>query len=219
MDLFFSPTRSCLASRITAYESGVPLNFIEVDLVTGRTSDGGKYLEISPLMRVPALRLDDGFLLTEETAILQHLAAPSIASNLAPLSGPDVDRLHQWLRMVGADLLEAVSAPLPDRQAAGSTAHRREFVLATLEFLNDRLEQRNFLLSRFSIADAYLCSVLNGSASTRIDLSPWPAFEAYCDRMIERPSVSRAIAAELALQNAEMTRHDSHGETSYRECA
>ena len=48
MDLFFSPTRSCLASRITAYESCVPLNFIEVDLVTGRTSDGGKYLAAGP---------------------------------------------------------------------------------------------------------------------------------------------------------------------------
>ncbi len=47
MDLFFSPMASCLASRITSYESGIHLDFIEVDPVTKQTPGGRNYLEIS----------------------------------------------------------------------------------------------------------------------------------------------------------------------------
>jgi glutathione S-transferase len=186
VDLFFSPTVSCLASRITSYESGIQLNFIEVDPVTRRTLDGKNYLEISTLGLVPALRLD---------------------------------RLHQWLQMVGADLHEALSTPL-DKKAAGATAtHVREFVFASLEFLNDQLTQRQFLLTRFSIADAYLCSVLHSTAPIKIDLSRWPAIEAYYDRMLKRPGVSRAVAEELVLHEAEVARLGSFCELPYQEYA
>src|SRR5271168_2041643 len=99
MDLFFSPMASSLASRITSYESGIQLDFIEVDPVTKRTPGGRNYLEISPLGLLPALRLHDGFLVTEDSAILQHLAACSTTSNLVPLSGLDMRRLHQWLHI------------------------------------------------------------------------------------------------------------------------
>ena len=219
MDLFFSPTVSCLASRITSYESGIQLNFIEVDPVSRRTLDGKNYLEISPLGLVPALRLDDGFLLTEHAAILQHLAARSTTSNLTPLPGLDLDRLHQWLQMVGSDLHEALSAPLVDEAAGATATPAREFVFASLDFLNDQLTQRLFLLNRFSVADAYLCSVLHSTAPIKIDLSRWPAIEAYYDRMLKRPGVSRAVAEELVLHEAEVARLGSFCELSYREYA
>ena len=196
MDLFFSPTVSCLASRITCYESGIHLNFVEVDPITRRTPDGKSYLEISPLALVPALRLDDGFLLTEPAAILKHLAALSITANLTPLPGLDLDRLHQWLQMVGTDLHDTLSTPL-DQAADATATHAREFVFASLDFLNDQLAQRQFLLTRFSVADAYLCSILHWTAAMKIDLARWPAIEAYYERMLKRPGVSRAIAEEL----------------------
>jgi glutathione S-transferase len=177
VDSFFSPTVSCLASRITSYESGFHLNFIEVDPITGR-------------------------------------------SNLTPLPSLDLDRLHQWLQMVGADLHKAVSAPFVDKDAADATAtHAREFAFASLDFLNDQLTQRHFLLTRFSIADAYLCSVLHRTAPKTIDLSRWPAIEAYYDRMLKRPSVSRAIAEEPVLHEAAVARLRSFRELSYREYA
>ena len=206
---------SCLASRITSHESGIHLNFIEIDPITKRTPDGRNYLEISPLGLLPALRLHDGFLLTEDAAILQHLAACSTTSNLAPLSGLDLHRLHQWLYIVGTDLHEALPIPLADKRAADRIAtHTRDFVFASLDFLNERLTERQFLLDRFSFADAYLYSLLHWTAPTRTDLSPWPAINAYYDRLAKRPSVSRAIAEELALHHAELARHRSSSELS-----
>jgi glutathione S-transferase len=65
------------------------------------------------------------------------------------------------------------------------------------------------LATRISISDAYLCSVLNSTAPTGIDLSPWPEIEGYYDRLPKRPSVSRAIAEELALHHAALARHPS----------
>ena len=209
MNLFFPATGSCLASRITSYESGMHLHFIEVDTFTKRLPDGKDYLEISPQGLLPALRLHDGFLLTAEAAILQHLAAASTTSNLAPLSGLDLGSLHHWLLMLGTELRDRGVVPLPDRRTATGTRTRtHDFVVATLDFINDQLTDRPFLLDRFSIADAYLCSVLNSTAPTGFDLSPWPAIEAYYDRLLKRPSVSRAIAEERALHDAELARHD-----------
>ena len=213
MELFFSPMASSLASRITSYESGIHLDFIEVDPVTKRTSGGSNYLELSPLGLLPALRLHDGFLLTEGYAILQHLAASSTTSNLAPLNDLDLDRLHRWLHMVGTELHQALSVSRNDKERAGGTAtHTRNFVVASLDVLNEQLTEKPFLLDRFSVADAYLCSLLHRTAPTRIDLSPWAAIEAYCNRLAKRPSVSRAIAEELALRDAELARHRSSSE-------
>lgn len=207
-----------MASRITAYESGIHLNFLAVDPATWHTQDGRKYLEISPMGLLPALRLDDGFLLTDDAAILQHLAACSTTSNLAPVSRLDLDTVHHWLRMIGVDLRQAVSAAL-DKRAIGATGtHTTAFVLASLDFLNDQLRQRQFLLKRFSIADACLFSLLKDMASTSVDLCAWPAIEAYNERLLTRASVSRAFAEELALHGADVVRRESYGETSYREC-
>ncbi len=217
MDLFFSPMASCLASRITSYESGIHLDFIEVDPVTKQTPGGRNYPEISPLGLLPALRLHDGFLLTGDYPILQHLAASSTTSNLAPLRDLDLDRLHQWLYIVGTDLHRALPVSHSDKKCAGGAAtHTRNFVVASLDFLNNQLAEKRFLLDRFSIADAYLCSLLHRTAPTRIDLSPWAAIEAYYNRLVKRPSVSRAIAEELALRDAELARHRSSSELSLR---
>jgi glutathione S-transferase len=205
VDLFFSPMACSLAYRIASYEADIDLNFIEVDPVTKRLPDGTNYLQIFPLGLLPALCLHDGHFLSKDAAILQHLATSSNASTLSPVSSLDLDKLHQWLSIVASDLREAVS---------GIGSHTRDFVVASLDFLDEQLTGRQFLLDRFSSADAYLCSILG--APTKIDLSPWPAIEAYQDRLLKRPSVARAIAEELALHEAAVARHPSFGEFSFR---
>jgi len=208
MDLFFSPMACSLASRITAYEAEIHLDFIEVDPPTKRTLDGGNYLEIYPLGLVPALRLDNGSLLTENAAILQYLAASSPGANLAPVSGLERARLHQWLCFVGTELHKAMFVPLFDKKAPeGTRAHTLAKTKSRLDYLNGHLTERLFLLDRFSVADAYLCSILNWTTPTKVDLAPWPAINAYHARLLKIPSVSRAVTEEWALYEAEVARH------------
>jgi len=217
VDLFFSPMACSLACRIASYEAGIHLNFIEVDPVTKRLPDGRDYLQIFPLGVLPALRLHDGYFLSKEAAILQHVAASLNTSTLTPERSLDLDRVHQWLSLVGCDLHAAVSRPPVSNKTAGGIGYQtREFVVASLDFLDDRLTERQFLLGRFSSADAYLCALLNCAPPTRIDLSAWPAIKTYRDRLAQRPSISRAIAEELALHEAAVARHPSFGEFSFR---
>jgi glutathione S-transferase len=53
------------------------------------------------------------------------------------------------------------------------------------------------------VADAYLVTVLHWAKFVAVDLSAWPAVQAYFDRLLARPSVARALAEELALHQQE----------------
>jgi glutathione S-transferase len=183
MKLYFSPLACSLATRITSYEAGIPMEFVEVD---PKTAD---YRAINPLGLVPALRLDDGSLLTENAAILMHLAG-----------GAPEPRLHQWLSFIGTELHKAVFVPLLDKHAPLAV---KEYALAKAEtrlaYLAAHLESRNYLLEHFTVADAYLVTVLNWAQVTPVDLARWPALPTYLNRLRSRASVKRAIAEELPL--------------------
>ena len=78
-----------------------------------------------------------------------------------------------------------------------------------LAYLNAHLEGREFLLDRFSVADAYLFTVLNWRIATPVAIEKWPAIESYYSRMKKRPNISRALSEEHALYAEEVKRHKS----------
>ncbi len=80
--------------------------------------------------------------------------------------------------------------------------------LSRLDYLNKHLDGREFLLDRFTVADAYLVTVLNWSMATpQIDFAKWPNVKSYLDRLRSRPSVAKALAEEFKLYKAEKDRH------------
>jgi glutathione S-transferase len=89
-------------------------------------------MAVNPKGYVPALRLDDGSILTEGPAIVQYLADSKPASGLAPAAGTiDRYRLQKWLTFIGTELHKSFSplfnrASSDDVQLAGreSTYHR-----------------------------------------------------------------------------------------------
>jgi glutathione S-transferase len=208
MDVYFSPLACSMASRIALYEAGIEANFIEVDPKTKRTLDGADYFAVNPLGLVPAIRTDDGEVLTENAAILQHIADTAPAAGLAPSGGMARSRLQQWLCFTGTELHKALFVPLfdpktPD-EAKARTLEKGESRLA---YLNTYLTGREFLLDHFSVADAYLFTVLNWKIATPVDLKKWPAVEAYYRRLKERPGIARALSEEHALYAEEVKRH------------
>ena len=75
-----------------------------------------------------------------------------------------------------------------------------------LAVLQAHLERRGFLLDAWSVADAYLTTVLNWHASAGVDLARWPAVETYFERMCARPATAKAMAEERALYAEELRR-------------
>lgn len=208
MQLYFSPLACSMASRIALYEAQADARFVEVDPRTKRTLDGQDFHAVNPLGLVPAIRTDDGEVLTENAAVLQYIAEIFPAAALAPTQGMERARLHQWLCFIGTELHKALFIPLFDPKMPQDLKQRvLEKGVTRLNYLNSHLNGREFLLEHFSVADAYLVTVLNWKIATPVDLSRWPAVQDYYVRLTQRPSIARALNDEHALHAAEKRRH------------
>jgi glutathione S-transferase len=205
MKLYFSPLACSLSSRIALYEVGAHVTFVEVDGKTKRTSDGRDFHDLAPLGLVPVLELDDGTLLTENAAILQYVAEAFPDADLAPNDVLGRARLRQWLSFIGTELHKGLFMPL---LAKDTTDGAKSFALgkrdSRLDLLERHLDGREFLLDRFSVADAYLYTVLNWSMVTPVELAKWPRLHAYHARVAARPHVKRAFNEERLLYGKEL---------------
>jgi len=200
MDIFFSPLACSMASRIVVYEAGGEANFIRVDPKAGRTADGQDYSKINPKGLVPAIRTDEGEILTENAAVLQYLGDRYPTSGLAP-QGFDRSLLQQWLNFIGTELHTGVFHPLFSGND-GAKAFAREDAIKRFSYLNDHLDGRDWLLDRFTVADAYLAVVLNWAGFVKLDLAPYPNVVAFLDRAKARPAMAKALSEEFALFQA-----------------
>jgi glutathione S-transferase len=210
MDLYFSPLACSMATRIALYEAGADANYLEVDSTTKVVqNDGSDFRQVNPLGLVPTLRTDDGQVLTENAAILQYVADRFPQAGIATGPGMERSRLHQWLCFIGTELHKALFVPVLDKKApAEMKAYVLGRSLSRLDYLDNYLEGREFLLDHFSVADAYLVTVINWTMATPpIELAKWPALKAYYERHRARPSIARAVAEEFKLYQAEFARH------------
>ena len=93
---------------------------------------------------------------------------------------------------------------------AGEFQDVTQRVASSLADIHRRLEGSSygkFLLDHFSVADAYLVTVINWTMATPpVELAKWPAVKAYYERLRARPSVAMAVAEEFELYKAELAR-------------
>ncbi|MFP5506149.1 MAG: glutathione transferase GstA [Gammaproteobacteria bacterium] len=198
MKLYLKPGACSLSPHIALEESGLDYETETVDLKTKRTAAGEDYTRINPKGYVPALLLDSGELLTEGPAIVQYIADQAPAKKLAPANGTiERYRLQSWLNFIATELHKSCSpffnpaAGEDWKKAAAANLERR------LGHVNGELEGRAFLLGAdFSVADAYLFTVLGWMKFVGIDLAQWPNLAAFVDRVAARPAVQAAMKAE-----------------------
>jgi len=201
MKLYYAPGACSLSPHIVAREAGLPIELERVDLATKKTASGGDYRKVNPKGYVPALVLDDGSVLTEGPAIVQYLADRKPAAGLAPHAGTiERYRLQEWLGFLNSEVHKTWGAlydPKADRAWFTARLSQR------LQLLNTELEKRPHLLpSGFSVADAYLFTLLNWAGFTGVDLAPYPSLVKYRERLASRPKVKEALEAEGLLKKA-----------------
>ncbi|MGH8117594.1 MAG: glutathione S-transferase C-terminal domain-containing protein [Rhodanobacteraceae bacterium] len=211
MDLYFAPLACSMASRIALYEAGATANYVYVDIHTDpharRLADGSDYYAINPMGQVPAIRTDEGELITENPVVLQWVADHHPTSKLAPPSGPPRYKLQQWLNFIGTELHKATYIPLLSRTSPeGAKEFARQKLQLRMTYLGRALDSGEYLPRRFSVADCYLVTVLNWSAFVGLDLTRWPAVSEYYDRVRRRPCVAKALTEEKAIFGEEQER-------------
>jgi glutathione S-transferase len=201
MKLYFSPGACSLSPHIVLRELGLPFELERVDTKAQQTASGANFTALNPKKYVPALQLDDGQVLTEGAVIVQYLADRKPDAQLVPAPGSmERYRVQEWLNYVASEVHKSFS-PL-FRASEEQRPALRDVLAAKLEYIARQLEGHQFLTGeRFSIADAYLFTVLNWSKRVGIDLGRWPALEAYLKRIFARPAVRSAMEAEGLLRS------------------
>ncbi|HVN91410.1 MAG TPA: glutathione transferase GstA [Candidatus Binataceae bacterium] len=202
MKLYYSPAACSLSPHIVAREAGLAVDFEKVNLADHKTEKGEDYSAINPKGYVPALRLDDGSLLTEGPAIVQYLADQRPASGLAPAAGSiDRYRLQEWLTFIGTELHKRFGQLFDKSTPAEVKDNVKTAIAKRLAYVNDQLGGKQYLLgANFTAADAYAFTVLNWTNFVGIDLKPYPNLVAYVQRVAGRPKVQEALKFEGLLK-------------------
>lgn len=198
MKLYYAPDTCSLSPHIVLRELALEFELVKVDNRSKLTSDGRDFRLINPKGYVAALELDDGQILTEGPAIVQYLADLRPESGLAPPAGSWARvRLQEWLNFITSEI-HAGSALLFNQALPDAVLSLfREKLFRRFDFLQDTLAEKAFLMGpSFSVADAYLFTVLGWCKFFSIELDRWPALVAYRANINVRPAVQAALRAE-----------------------
>jgi len=198
MKLYYAPYACSLSPHIALREAGLPFELERVDLRTKKTASGEDYLTVNPKGYVPALKFDDGRVLTEGAVIVQWVADQRPESRLAPPLGSfERLRVHEWLHYIGTEIHSRAGA-LHDKNApADYRTTVIEKLTARLRFLAESLTHQPFLTGDiFTIADGYAFYALRSWKRVVSPTLPAAALEDFFARVAARPSVVAALAAE-----------------------
>ncbi|WP_024277422.1 glutathione transferase GstA [Xanthobacter sp. 126] len=205
MKLYFAPDTCSLSPHIVLQEVGLPYELVRVNNRTKRTSTGEDFLAINPKGYVAALELDTGEVLTEGPAIVQYLADLKPEAGLAPAPGALARvRLQEWLNFITSEV-HAGSSPLFNRALPEEAlVIFRDRLFRRLDFIEANLASRDYLVGDgFTVADAYLFTVLGWMKGFSINLDRWPATARYMLRISARASVQSALAREAEIPPVE----------------
>jgi glutathione S-transferase len=195
MKLYISTGACSMASNIALREAGIPFEMAKVDRRTKHV-DGVEFVTINPKGYVPALRLDDGQLLTENVVVLQYIADLNPAAKLAPPAGTmERYRLQEWLCFINSEVHKGMS-PLFSSEATEETkTYARNYVLKRLAYVDGAMGGNTYLMgNQFTVAEAYLFTVLGWGAKVGVDIGP--KLKSYVERVQTRPHVLEAMTAE-----------------------
>lgn len=202
MKLYYSPGACSQVPHIVLHELGLPHQLVRVDLAAKKTESGADYLAINPKGCVPALGLDDGFVLTEGPAIVQYLADLKPESGLAPVAGSrERYILQSWLNFITSDLHQGFS-PLfkPDVPEAYKSMARAKLE-SKFAYVDGQLAHRPYLLGdQYTVADTYLFVVSGWGKFTGLDAARFTNVAALRERVAARPAVTAMLKAEGLLR-------------------
>jgi len=200
MKLYYSPGACSLSDHIVLEWIGQPYEAVRL---SGEQRQSPEYLAINPAGAVPAFE-DDGWVLTQNAAILNYLADRFPDTGLGgdgSLRGRA--EVNKWLAMANADIhpafhpLFGTTAYLEDPaliELSKQAARKKLRVL--FERVDRQLAGRDWIAGGRSIADPYLFVVTRWALAMNVDLSGLDHLHRFFNRMLADPGVQRALQQE-----------------------
>lgn len=199
LTLYFAPGACSLAPHIVLEESGEKYEKRQVDLAKGeqRTEP---FLKLNPQGRVPALLLDNGEPLTENTAILPFLAKrfgtwpsdPLGEARALSVIGFFAAAVHPAHAHIGRpERYAADPAAYPTIREAGMKAFH-----GYLKQIDAMLAGREWLGDRYSVLDPYALVFYAWGYRRELPMQELANYTAHKDRMLARPAVRSVVTEE-----------------------
>ena len=199
MKLYTSPGACSLADHIVLQWIDQPF---EARIVSRAERKSPEFLALNPAGAVPVFE-DDGWVLTQNAAILNYLAdsfpGAKLGGDGSPRSRAEVNR---WLAFLNADVHPAFhpffgsTAYLGEDAAAKTKEAAAEKLRGHFERIDAQLAGKDWLAGSRSIADPYLYVVTRWAKAQGIDLSGLSSLAAFFDRMNADAGVQAALKAE-----------------------
>ena len=199
LTLFYAPGACSMAAHIVLEESGEKYEAKRMDLSKGeqKTAD---YMKIHPLGRVPALKLDDGTPLTENTAILPFLGKRFGLWPTEPV------KEAQALSVIGffAASVHPANAHVgrPERYTDDKSAHPglqamgKKTYFEYMKQIDGMYGRREWLSDKYSVLDPYAFVFYVWGVRREMPMAELKNYSAFKDRMLKRPAVQRVAADE-----------------------
>ena len=199
--LYTMPGTCSLAPNIAVAWLDAP---VEIRNIAYGDHKKAEYLEINPKGKVPAVRFDDGDVLTEAAAILAWLGAEHGTGDWArdAVDGrKEAEALSYMTSEVHADFgPHFAAAAFADDEAAQAAVKAKAYekLAAHYEYLEGELAVSggDWYLGRRSFADAYLYVLVRWMEQTPTRLDDHPGLAAHRDRMEADAKVREALARQ-----------------------
>jgi glutathione S-transferase len=199
LTLFYAPGACSLAAHIVLEESGEKYEAKRVDFSKAEQRSEA-YLKINPQGRVPALLLDNGQPLAENTAILPYLGkrfglwpkdaiAEAQALSLIGFFAASVHPAHAHISR--PERYTSNTTYYPDLQEQG-----RKTFHGYLQQLDQRLAGRDWLSDAYSVLDPYAFTFYTWGVRRELPMAELKNYGAFKDRMLQRPAVRRVVEDE-----------------------
>jgi glutathione S-transferase len=180
---------NCYKVRLLAAHLGIPLELQELDVID-RTNRPGIIGDLSPVLRVPVLVLDDGRPLFESNAIIDYLAE---GTPYMPTDPYERQQVLAWQFFeqyeIEPNLAVARFFRLFDVEPpAGLWNQKEEAGRKGLDALERGLMDKDFLVGEhYSVADISVYGYTHVASEGEFDLEPYPRIRAWLDRVSSQP--------------------------------
>jgi glutathione S-transferase len=197
--LYYAPGACSMAAHIVLEEAGEPYEAKRVDLANGEQRSAA-YLKINPQGRVPALQLESGEAVAENTAILPFLGR---RYGLWPKEPIAEVRALSTIGFFAASVHPAhAHISRPERYASDSAHHPhiqetgRKAFHDYLKQIDARLVGRQWLGEEYSVLDPYAFVFYAWGVRRELPMAELRGYAAFKDRMLARPAVRRVVEEE-----------------------
>jgi glutathione S-transferase len=200
LKLYYAPGACSLAAHIALEEGGEKYETHKMDLAKGEQKTP-EYQKIHPLGRVPALVLDDGTPISENTAILPYLGKrfklwpsdPAAEAKALSAVGFFASTVHVANAHVGR----------PERYASDKGAHPniqetgKKAFWGYLQQIDGMYAGKEWLVDgKYTVVDAYALVFYLWGSKRGEPMAEMKNYSALKDRMLKRPAVTKILEKE-----------------------